>query len=590
MVMARKAAGSETISVENVYAELLSLYDRQASDIARQPEHIKPVKADLRSLKSFVSRNKIDFWPTLLMLKEALANWSVTFIAPKPDNNVAGILAKADKLCKDRGHALITAGDVLEAIWAAPSPLIELCLVKRDGPGMSKEFAAKQCSVILLRRLGLGSLPQPDSDQSADGKAEGSDSAPVKTIVNDIAPTLLDSQIITTSEPTPSEPAPSESSAPPEPTPSEPPAAPEPTPLEPAQSEPPAPPEAPEATPLEPAQSEPPAPPEATPPEPAQSEPPAAPEATPPEPAQSEPPVSPEATPPEPMPSEPRVKRANTSKAIRERNYDIPVKVLLYPLIFCTLGFIAWILYGNRFPFDEPWRITAARITEYVTAAFIVIGYTRIISIKSKAVCYFLETLAFIALVYFCVSVLSEAAGHLVLPMIAKIIVALFGLALGFSSMFKINALSHSGRTLKTGGTPSAMFTGYLLRSLLLPGLVFSIYWVWELRVTEFWKTVFDIFAFLWVFDTLRVFILSCASVAKANANVSMSYAQRIIEFLGIQIYVLFPPVFAGFLFWYFHCLPVKNWVAVLYCVYGIMWVFASWYTFSNIIIKDIRY
>jgi hypothetical protein len=523
MIKARQAAGTEQVSVESLYAELLSLYDRTAEEIARQPSHLQPVEDDLSSLRSFVSRNNIDLWPTLYTLKEALAIWPSVSTVPKPDPNLTGILAKADKLCRVGGRESITAGDALEAIWAAPTPLMELCLVKTVGLGMTKVLASVRGADILRQRLGLDTPPQEKTGQSA-GTSEGGAPTLAETAFQEVISTHIpaDSQAISLSEPVSSEPEPQ---VPSEPVPTEP------VPSESVHSEP---------VPTGPAPGE--------------------------------------SAPSKPSPSETRVKVSDFSPSSK---YLIPAKFFLWPLVFLTLSFIAWMLYGNRFPFDNPWRISAAKITEFFWAAAMAHGYANLLGRLSIAVQIFLKPFIWTAMVYLGASALSEAAGRADLPMFAKIIVALFGLPLILLAARRASALgralgqspnSHAEFKLITGGTPSVLFIGHFLGSLLIPGLLFSIFWIWNIPVTKFWKSVFFIVGLLWGFYAIRAFLSSWRTAYADDPSAIFSIGYRINTFLSWQYYILFPPVFSGLLLWYFHCFPVKTWIGVLYCLYGFSW------------------
>jgi len=128
----------------------------------------------------------------------------------------------------------------------------------------------------------------------------------------------------------------------------------------------------------------------------------------------------------------------------------------------------------------------------------------------------------------------------------------------------------------KIRGTPWGILVKFLLRSLIPPGVVFSILWITGWEITPFWHAVFAIYIFLWAYEALRVFyrVWSMTYDVLPITNIPSSY--YFCDFLRMQNNRLALPAFGMFLMWYFGWFPMRTWVIVVYCIYGFFWLLST--------------
>ena len=124
---------------------------------------------------------------------------------------------------------------------------------------------------------------------------------------------------------------------------------------------------------------------------------------------------------------------------------------------------------------------------------------------------------------------------------------------------------------LRIEGSPSIMFFKFLMRSLIVPFIVCSIFIVFDLSVTAFWKTVFSIYGFMWAWYVIRTFFL-CAMLSRFQPSRSYS----IYNYLYYQAAWLLLPSLGLFLLWYFEWFPMKTWLIWVYGIYGFIWLIIS--------------
>jgi hypothetical protein len=165
---------------------------------------------------------------------------------------------------------------------------------------------------------------------------------------------------------------------------------------------------------------------------------------------------------------------------------------------------------------------------------------------------------------------------------LTKIVTAFFAALFLVRGIIKLHTSQHSEflremstTMLKIRGTPGAIFYNYLLRSMLLPGLVLTIIWVGNFEVNTFWGAVFAIYCFLWGYDIIRM-VFQSIKINRNRYAPANNKGGMLIDFILAQHMLLLLPALGLFIMWYFDFLPMPTWTFVLYCIYGGVWLIVT--------------
>lgn len=529
MVQARRKAGAGPVCVEHVFTAVLELFDKETADIARKPEHALDIGAGLEGVKQFVNHKKLDVWPTLYLLNEALAD-NLQGDVPPPESDMPGWLARHNQVSFSTLE--YTVLHFLEGFKKTRTPLLDWCWAEYDNKPTPRIAAADKGMELLAARLGF----TPRGDASA-----------AKSLVdagNDMSSLLFSSERPSCGPEFESGPV---------------------------------------AEPAEPVFHDIPPPPSGLEvvflniPAPGAAED-----------AESvirrgipKPGSAPRPHPPNKGPvSKTRIagftfKGGPFKAAVK---YFAPVFIIpiaLYFLLYAKL---------EQQLFENVWYSALMLVgTVFFTALFFR-GIFALLGRLCKPLEFFANTAVNIIGVALTALILVHAGGYARPPAFIKVIIIICALMLMRLCLGRLRqtacflSSSQAIHELRTGmgkvcGTPSTIFFEYALRSCFVPLLAFAVIWIGNLQINGFWRAVFSIYGFLWAYELIRV-LLHSWDLAKRRVRLS--------QFLLFQHYLLGLPELGLFLMWYFNWLPMRTWVIVLYGIYGLLWL---WFTAGLLIV-----
>lgn len=567
MVQAQRETSGGQMCVEHIYKALLALCEKNENDIARSPDHLEQVHADLADIRRYISSNGIDAWPTCYLLGEALVGNLPEEVTPEPDKDLPGLLARAENLAQQQGQDLVSASTMLHSIKKDPGSLVHWCDVKCGVRPTPKNNAVTKAQAVLRQKMGGDSGFFSDAAETV----AAVHTAAAETVLHPAARSLAAETIL--------HPAVTE-------------------PLKPAKPNLPKPDPGSIARPVPPVSNaddirlgiEPKKQAAAVNPKPA--------------------PVAPKA---EvvfiniPAPGAAAQQQKNAARrqppkvAVKPQKINIPKRKTKMagitfrggPVAAAVKYFLALIIpvaalsllshfngdllhsYLAHLENRGPFAMASIAAVVFCWIALALRGITGLLGLRFKSFEIFANTPVNIAWGVALGMIMLNVAGYRTIPTFAKVMIVLYAFMWIWANLGRVMRLARvSGRQIhrlritipNLYGTPESIFFQYVLMSCLLPLFVFAIIWIWNLKVNGFWRAAFSICCFFWVCQTIQVLLHSWNLIYQDSRSARFL---KLNHFLLMEYYILALPVFGWFLMWYFNWLPMPTWVIVLYGIYG---------------------
>lgn len=125
-------------------------------------------------------------------------------------------------------------------------------------------------------------------------------------------------------------------------------------------------------------------------------------------------------------------------------------------------------------------------------------------------------------------------------------------------------------------GTPAMIFFRFLTKQLILPVLIFSVFWIFQFSIPSWLGKAFSIWAFLWVWNVIFT-MWRCVELRYENTSRNLR-GEVFCRFMFREHVLLFPIEMMLFLHWLFGWFPMQAWVIALLGVYGFIWLGLSLY------------
>jgi hypothetical protein len=557
MVQALKEAGGANTFVEHIYMALLSLRYKKAIDIAPSADHIKPIETDIKDICQFCSQEKIDVWPTLHLLREALDGNLPSDDIPAPEADVASLIVRARKLSQKDNREKITVSDVIKSCGQEPTPLIALCLIHYDTEPTAKEKAAGRAKEVIGKKLGLS----PVSDEETKTVYQ-SDDRTVLAYDEQTAFKTQETEEIEEPEKSPPKQEPKKK----EPKKEESKKA-EPKKAEPAKKE--------EPKKAEPAKKE----------EPKKAEPPKKEE-----PKKAEPPKKEEPKKAEPAKKEEPKKAEPPKKKEQPKKYSPKTTISWFTLSGeWTWAAIKFMLYITAlgvgviyfFKTDYGQNLLQPNLIELLQKVVVIIWALMMTKIVTSffgrplvAIEIFFNMVFNIAFGYIILLLYLDYAGLKTTPDLVKKIFYGYGVL-----MYVICYYSLQAKRRLWIYESSAMFEFFILLTLLLqiPGMAAGIIWLENIEINKFWWDMIVICLISLGFWIIYILLRAWKRVYKGKKSYPNYRTYRYSNAptgLKINFWVIFLfkysflPYYSACLIRYFDMLPLKTWVLVLYGVY----------------------
>jgi hypothetical protein len=201
-------------------------------------------------------------------------------------------------------------------------------------------------------------------------------------------------------------------------------------------------------------------------------------------------------------------------------------------------------------------------------------GITSLVIKYHKTFGIFLHFLTNVMMLLLCMSIYPIIHEKAELTTFDKVIFILTGFFIWLHAHFQVKREMNKGHNVnmisslfKPQGSPGIVFLARFFRSMTIPFIILSVIFIANLTVNPFWRAVFWIYGFLWVWGNINV-MLACNMQYRNKSGLSL--------FWILQHVMLFLPEAGAFLIWYFNWLPVPKWVTVAYSIYGVFWLIAT--------------
>jgi hypothetical protein len=215
-----------------------------------------------------------------------------------------------------------------------------------------------------------------------------------------------------------------------------------------------------------------------------------------------------------------------------------------------------------------PWLIL------FLSVWLICFGVVSLARQTFRALAGFLAFLSNIALISLAVCACTHVAGHEAPPVSVRVIASVLTLGFLFVSAFQLSQIKSSRSevlntsVLRLQGTPAVLFFTYLLRAMIIPVITASIFWIFNLPVSNVWKTVFSIYGFLLLYETVHT-ALKCLKIKfLLYMPVTSIWGAITASFLQLQCRLWFLPLLGWFLMWHFGWFPMAAWLKWIYGIY----------------------
>jgi hypothetical protein len=290
-----------------------------------------------------------------------------------------------------------------------------------------------------------------------------------------------------------------------------------------------------------------------------------------------------------PPPPPPRRKRRTKINGITFRGGTVWAAVQYFFLsLAIPIGLLAFMGYLWHPPAVLPPGVhPAAWFILFMTVWLICFGIVSLVKRQFRALAGFLAFASNLTLIALAVCAYLHISGLEAPPVSIRIIASVLTLGFLIVSLFHLSQIRSSRSevlntsVLRLHGTPGVLFFAYLLRAMIIPVIVASIFWIFNLSVNNVWKAIFFIYGFLLLYEAVYT-ILKCLKIKFILFTPNPSFwSAYIVIFLQLQGRLWFLPLLGWFLMWYFGWFPMATWVK---WVYGIYITLISIYTLTYLL------
>lgn len=201
-------------------------------------------------------------------------------------------------------------------------------------------------------------------------------------------------------------------------------------------------------------------------------------------------------------------------------------------------------------------------------------GVNLLFGIKSKALGHTLDLLADCLLLWGLAENARQAYALPGMPVWMRVVVCVGSLIVLLIGAGLFQHLTSEGDVTKTKilfqnveGTPGMIFFRFLTKTLILPLLVFSVFWIFSITVPLWLNKTFYIIGFLMVWNVILT-MWSCMAL-RYKASRRHHAGAKLVQFLGALHTFWCVPELVLFLHWLFNWFPVKTWVIVILGIWG---------------------
>lgn len=220
---------------------------------------------------------------------------------------------------------------------------------------------------------------------------------------------------------------------------------------------------------------------------------------------------------------------------------------------------------------------------------YILRGINLLIGLKNLPFRHFLDLILFSALLLGLARAFCISYYFIFMPVWLKIVLSLawiLTLSIG-ASMFQYLADQEDMTRTRimfqnVTGTPSMIFFRFLAKQLILPVLIFSVFWVFSISVPLWLSKVFAILIFFWLWNVVLTMWM-CVELRYQESSRSHR-GEIFFRFMFRQHVLLLPVALVFFLYWLFAWFPMQAWVIALLGVYGFVWLGLSLYHLLSLI------
>lgn len=200
-------------------------------------------------------------------------------------------------------------------------------------------------------------------------------------------------------------------------------------------------------------------------------------------------------------------------------------------------------------------------------------GVARLIGLANNAFSYFLMLLSDLALIIGFLETVCIAWKLEIAPIWLRIIACLAAILIVLFGAAMFNHLHSEGDATKTKimfqnveGTPAKIFFQNLTKQLMLPLLVFSIFWIFRIPVPGWLNKVFWTYGLCWIWTIIGT-MWSCIALRYESSR-RHHKGEGLVKFLRTLHSMLGVVALVFLLHWLFAWFPMKTWVIILLSVY----------------------
>jgi hypothetical protein len=291
--------------------------------------------------------------------------------------------------------------------------------------------------------------------------------------------------------------------------------------------------------------------------------------------------------------SPPRRKRRTKINGVTFRGGVVWAAILYFFLALAVpLGLLAFVEYQWQVLSAPPSGMFMASLPWFILFGgfwLICFGIVSLVRRKFRALAGFLAFVSNIALMALAARACMLICGLEALPVSTRAIASVLTLGFLFISIFHLSQInSRRSEVLNTSvlqlhGTPGVLFFTYLLRAMIIPVITASVFWIFNLPVSNVWQAVFSIYGFLLLYEAAYT-TLKCLKIK------FLLFTQRppflailTVLFLQLQCKLWFLPLAGWFLMWYFGWFPMAIWAKWVYGIYiALISIYSLVYLFSD--------
>ena len=260
-------------------------------------------------------------------------------------------------------------------------------------------------------------------------------------------------------------------------------------------------------------------------------------------------------------------------------------------------AFIQYFLFGLLVPFailcaleyftgavtKAPTPFVGFLIDAFITLAVfnLIRGVNLLFGIKSKALGHTMDLLSDCLLLWGLAENARQAYALPEMPVWMRVVVCLSSLIVLLIGAGLFKHLTSEGDVTKTKimfqnveGTPGMIFFRFLTKTLILPLIVFSLFWIFSITVPLWLEKTFWIIGFLIVWNIVLT-MWSCMAL-RYKASRRHHRGAKLVQFLGALHTFWGLPALVLYLHWLFNWFPMKTWVIVLLGIWGVFTLLLS--------------